>query len=393
MIRQAVILAAGEGERLRPFTASKPKVMIPVANKPVLQYVIETLALGGIRRIVIVVGYRREQVLDFLGSGEKFGVEIDYVMQDQQLGTAHALKQAKGKVSEEFLVVPGDNIIAFETIGSLLQAEHDAVLIKREHEDASRYGVAVVRGDTLVELVEKPAQPPSRSISTGIYLFSPAIFEFIEWELDLPGVIHRMLGAGRKIKAIETAGPWMDIVYPWDILKANAHILKSIRQSTAGTIETGVSIRGQVVIGNGTVIRANTYLLGPLNIGEGCDIGPNVCLFPETSIGNRVTIAPFSKISNSVIGEDTTIGAGSIIEDSIIDRGCRTGGRFTATSGETEIKVGGEYHKVAVGAIIGEHCDFGPNVVVAPGVIVGNRVKVKTPRTLDTAVPDGALVL
>jgi len=113
---KAVILAAGEGQRLRPFTVTKPKVMLSIAGKPILQYVIESLAQNGIRNIVLVVGYRKEQVFDYLGSGEQFGVDITYITQERQLGTAHALAQAKAATEKEFLVLPGDNLIEADTI-------------------------------------------------------------------------------------------------------------------------------------------------------------------------------------------------------------------------------------------------------------------------------------
>ena len=130
-MKQAVILAAGEGQRLRPFTVTRPKTMLSIAGKPVLQYVIESLALNGIRNIIIVVGYRREQVFDYFGNGEQFGVEITYVTQERQLGTAHALMQAKETVLDEFIVLPGDNLIQADTISRFVTMSPSAVLVKR----------------------------------------------------------------------------------------------------------------------------------------------------------------------------------------------------------------------------------------------------------------------
>ncbi len=128
-MKQAVVLAAGEGQRLRPFTVTKPKVMLSIADKPILQYVIEALAQNGIRDIVVVNGYRKEQILDFLGSGEQFGVNITFVTQEKQLGTAHALLQAKGVIDNEFLVLPGDNLIEAGTIAKFLAVPPNAVLV------------------------------------------------------------------------------------------------------------------------------------------------------------------------------------------------------------------------------------------------------------------------
>ena len=126
---KAVILAAGEGQRLRPFTVNRPKVMLFIADKPILQYVVEALAQKGIRDIVLVVGYRKDQVLDYFGSGEPFGVDLTYVTQQRQLGTAHAMAQAKEAIKDDFLVLPGDNLIAADTIDQFTDIEPEAVLV------------------------------------------------------------------------------------------------------------------------------------------------------------------------------------------------------------------------------------------------------------------------
>src|SRR4030042_264399 len=130
-MKQAVILAAGEGQRLRPFTVNRPKTMITIADKPILQFVIESLAQNGIRDIILVVGYRKEQVYDYMGSGDEFGVNITYVTQAQQLGTAHALSLVRYAVGDEFLVLPGDNLIEAHTIADFSGIAPDAVLVKR----------------------------------------------------------------------------------------------------------------------------------------------------------------------------------------------------------------------------------------------------------------------
>ena len=131
-IEQAVVLAAGEGQRLRPFTASKPKVMIHIANKPILRYVIEAAAKNGIRKISVVVGYRKDQVMDYFGAGDRFDVEIEYVEQRVQLGAAHALKQVEGVARGRFLVLSGDNIIEPSTISKIMDAEPNTVLVKEQ---------------------------------------------------------------------------------------------------------------------------------------------------------------------------------------------------------------------------------------------------------------------
>ena len=391
-IEQAVILAAGEGQRLRPFTVLKPKVMIHIANKPILQYVIEALSLNGVRYIVMVVGYRKEQVQDYFGSGETLGVEIDYVVQRQQLGTAHALRQARDVVGDSFLVLPGDNIIKPDTIAQLVEAKPGIILVKKQ-ENISKYGVVTAKKGMVEEIVEKPQEATSKLVNTGIYALDRGILEFIEEEGELPMVLKNMVTRGYQIAAQETDDTWLDAVYPWDILRLNDIALGDISQSVAGTIEKGVTLKGAVSIGRGTVVRAGCYLVGPLIIGENSEIGPHACIFPATSIGDQVTISPFSQVRNSAIGNGARIGPGSILEDTIVDRGSVLGGHFSAFSGEAVIEVEGEYHEVNTGVVVGEHCDIEDNVIARPGVILGNHSRVRALKLLSGKIPDGSLVM
>jgi len=391
-IEQAVILAAGEGQRLRPLTVLKPKVMIPIADKPILQYVVEALAVNGVRHIIMVVGYRKEQVQDYFGSGEKLGVEIDYIVQKQQLGTAHALMHAKDAVADRFLVLPGDNIIKSDTIAPLVEAKPSIILVKKQ-ENVSKYGVVTARKGTVEEIVEKPQEATSNLVNTGIYSLDRGMFEFVEEEVELPMVLNSMIARGYEIAAQETDGIWLDAVYPWDILRLNDIALGAVSLSTAGTVEKGVTMKGAVSIGKGTVIRAGSYLVGPLIIGENAEIGPHACIFPATSIGDQVTISPFSQIRNSAIGNGVHIGPGSILEDSIVDRGSVLGGHFTAFSAGAVIEVEGEYHNVHTGTVVGEHCAIEENVTARPGVILGNNSRVSALKLLSGKIPDGSLVV
>lgn len=390
-MKQAIVLAAGEGQRLRPFTVSRPKAMLSIADKPILQFVVESLAVNGIRNIVLVVGYRKEQVYDYMGSGEQFGVEISYVTQDTQLGTAHALSQVKDVAEDEFLVLSGDNLIEPGTIAGFVQTKPDAVLVKRVDEPY-RYGVVAIDRNEVKEIVEKPKEAGSNMVNTGIYAFSKDFFKFTESVLDIPDVLNQMIAEGYTINAMETEGTWLDVVYPWDIISLNNAVLSTIETKLGGTIEVGVSIKGQVAIGEDTVIRPGTCIYGPAVIGSGCDIGPNVCIMPATSISDNVVISSFSEVKNSVIGDDVTIGPGSIISDSVIARGCNIKGRFTALGGQSEVRINGEYPVINVGAVIGEDCNIENSVTAQPGVIVGNNCQIKMSRIISGRLPDRSLV-
>jgi UDP-N-acetylglucosamine diphosphorylase / glucose-1-phosphate thymidylyltransferase / UDP-N-acetylgalactosamine diphosphorylase / glucosamine-1-phosphate N-acetyltransferase / galactosamine-1-phosphate N-acetyltransferase len=391
-MKQAIILAAGEGQRLRPFTVNRPKVMLNIADKPILQHVIEALAQSGIRSIVLVVGYHKEQIFDAIGSGEQLGVDITYVTQEKQLGTAHALAQAKEAAEKEFLVLPGDNYITAETLAGVREARADTVVVKRVANPAG-YGLVTVEQGAVKSIREKPRDAGGNLVNTGIYALTREIFTCIEEPLlDIPDVLNEMLQSGRTIGVAETGGTWMDAVYPWDMLNLNDAVLRGIFARQGGTVEAGAVLKGAVSVGRDTVVRSGSYVVGPVLIGAGCDIGPNACILPSTSIGNNVVVASFTEIKNAVISDDVNIGSGSVIHDSVIDRGCALEGRFAAASGMADVKVDGEYHPVEVGAMLGEGCEVGFGVVASPGTILGNYGKVRALKTIGGSLPDRSLV-
>ncbi|MFH1638962.1 MAG: bifunctional sugar-1-phosphate nucleotidylyltransferase/acetyltransferase [Chloroflexota bacterium] len=390
-MKQAVILAAGEGTRLRPFTVNKPKVMLSVAGKPILSYVIEALVKNGIRNIILIVGYRKEQVYNYFGSGADFGADIVYVTQEKQVGTAHALAQARLVTGDEFLVLPGDNLISAETIAEFTDVKPEAILVKKT-DNPGRYGMITAENSLVKDIEEKPRDARSSIVSTGIYAFRKEVFTFIQNDLDIPDVINHMIVQDYPIKTIKTEGTWLDVVYPWDLLSLNDSILSQLPHKLAGTVESGATIKPPVSIGKNTIIRSGSFITGPVVIGNNCDIGPHVSIQPATSIGDNVSISPLCHIRNSVISNDVSIGPGCIIQDSVIDRGSDITGRFTAISGTADIKVDDEYHQVNIGAMLGEDCTLGAGVVAQPGVIVGNLCRIQALKLINGRLPDKSLV-
>jgi len=389
MIGQSIILAAGEGQRLRPFTATKPKVMIRVANKPILEYVVSALREVGILDIIMVVGYRKERIIDYFGDGSKFGVRIRYAVQEQQLGTAHALKQAKDFVRDEFIVLPGDNIVDVKTIKCALRPW---TLVYRSVGEISKYGAVVIKNGRIARIVEKPRDEISNLANTGIYSFTEDIFNRIGDETSLVSVVNS-LAKEIEIRAVESDGIWMDVVYPWDILRVNDLAMKFSGKKVAGKIEQNVTIIGNVQIGKNTIIRGNTYIKGPVIIGDGCEIGPNAVIMPSTSIGDNVKIGAHSFVANSVINNSVVLSSGCFLEDSVIDRGSVVGAKFTANRGGCELKVGEELHSIEAGVFIGENCRIAANVVAESGTVLGNGSAVASLKLLRGILPDKSMVL
>jgi UDP-N-acetylglucosamine diphosphorylase/glucosamine-1-phosphate N-acetyltransferase len=376
---KAVILAAGEGKRLRPFTETMPKVMLPVANKPVLEYVVDAVKKSGISDIIIVVGYKKEVIMEHFKDYE--GVDITYVVQDKQLGTAHALLQAKKHVKSSFMVLSGDNIIDQTSISQLINDKSKYSMLIKKHSHPSKYGVVFVETGILKEIIEKPKEDLEGFISTGIYKLPHSVFDDIEKLTSqgvyaLSSIIQSLVDQGKEINTI-SARSWMDIVYPWDLITVNEAILRTASASTSGTIEKGVTIKGGVVVGKDTAIRSGCYIVGPVIIGEGCEIGPNACIFPSTTIGNHAVVHPFCEIRNSVILDDSRVGSNSYISHSVVGRGSILGHNFSATAGKATIEMPDEFKKLdAIGVMVGEDCNIGSNVIVEPGIFIGRGCKI-----------------
>jgi glucose-1-phosphate thymidylyltransferase len=395
---QAIILAAGEGTRLRPFTMSKPKVMLPIGNKPILAYVVKALVENGLKDIIMVVGYRKERIMSFFSDGSKFGAKITYVVQEKQLGTAHALLHVKNLVKEDFVLVAGDNIIDKETVSRIIQHDKNPSVLVTESELPSKYGVITVENDRVSSIIEKPERKIGNIINTGVYHFNKDIFNMVEEEVrsgryGITQVLQSKIDDIR-LEAVRTDGRWNDAVYPWDLIKLNETALDLHGQELSGMIEPGVTIKGPVSIGAGSRIRAGTYLEGPVVIGEGCDIGPFVTIFPSTSIGNSVEIGPFTSIHNSLIMNSVKIGSHSHLGNAVIDDGVSIKGALSAFVGPAHVKVEGEFFKVEeIGAMIGEDTLICSRVVLMPGSIIGASCRIGDGATIRGNLENKSVVI
>jgi len=396
---KAVILAAGEGKRLRPLTVNRPKPMIQIANKPILEYVVKALADNNVRDIKLVVGYKKELIMSHFQDGKRWGVNIEYIHQDKQLGTAHALWGCRNFVKEPFIVLPGDNVIDADTIKPMVEAEDEWGVIISESATPSKYGVVSTDGKPITHIVEKPEREMSNIVSTGICRFPPRVFETLDGlikagENDLTTLLQEVIKQGEKVMGVRNRGKWMDAVYPWDVLGLNAVALKELGSVSGGKVEPNVNISGPVTIGKDTILRSGTYILGPTVIGEGCDIGPNVCLLPSTTLGNNVTIRPFTEIRHSVIMDDVYIGSSSYLSHSVIMNGCQLGNHFVASYGEATIITEDEVFDLKdAGTMMGEDCKIGNNVVVGPGVIIGTNCRIHTFKHITSSIEDNSTVM
>ena len=373
---RAIILAAGEGMRLRPLTTYMPKVMLPVGNKPILEYVVEALRNNSIKEITIVVGYKSDRIKQYFGNGADFGVHIDYVEQRKQLGTAHALYQAK--IDGEFLLLFGDNIVGERCVKELLNTKINTIIGAHSNR-ISAYGI-VESVDGNIKIVRSSWDGEAIAF-TGMGHFDGEIFGIIEEKMkegiyNLPEILNDM-GIRLKITDCE----WKDAIYPWDLIELNSYSLRRNVRKLAGKIEESTII-GNVEIGENSRIGAGTYIHGNVKIGENCEIGPNSVIIGDTSIGDGVRIGALSYIENSLIMDNVSIGEGSYLKDSVIGRESWLGVKFVGLSGKARKIVEGEIIDVNSGIIIGEGAYIGSSVVIHPGVVVGSNAKIGSLKVL-----------
>ena len=326
---KGIILHGGHGTRLRPLTHTGPKQLLPIANKPMSQYCVESIKNTGIDEIAIIIGgIGANKVKEYYGNGEDHGVKFTYISQESPKGIAHAIQLCKNFVNnEKFLVFLGDNIIQkrIDHIAKEFEnSDDDASVLLCEVDNPSRFGIADVKNGKIVKIMEKPKNPPTNLAVTGIYFLTPKIFDVIKrlkpsWrnELEITDALQMLLEEGNKITYHTITDYWKDTGTPEDIINANKEILKNMNSSLNGKVDENVTISGNVSIGFGTTIKDNCKIVGPVIIGENCILEKNASIGPNTSIGNNTKISK-ANIQDSIIMENCEIMTQIKIKNSII---------------------------------------------------------------------------
>jgi bifunctional UDP-N-acetylglucosamine pyrophosphorylase/glucosamine-1-phosphate N-acetyltransferase len=397
---RAVILAAGEGTRLKPITSSISKPMIPLAGKPLLEHNILGLKNAGIYELLIIVGYKKELIKGYFKDGQEFGVNIEYITQEEYLGTAHATGYAKEFVNKDtFLMMYGDifvdqNVFK-EIIKTFEESKADGLISLLEVDNPQNYGIITLDSENYVkDIIEKPSLDKNvgNLANAGIYIFPSLIFDAIDKtklskrnEYELTDSIEILIHSfnkniiGYTMKGIY----WNDIGLPWQLLEVNEYILKTLKGSIEGKIEDNVVIKGDVYIGERTIVKSGSYLSGPCYIGQNCIIGPNAFLRSSSSIQDNCHIG-MSEIKNSIILSNTNIPHFNYIGDSIICENVNLGAgtkianlRFDNKNVKVSIKgklVDSSREKL--GAIIGANVKTGINVSIMCGKKIGENARI-----------------
>lgn len=334
---KGVVLSGGTGTRLRPLTHTGPKQLVPVANKPVLEYAIEDLREAGITEIGVILGQKgREEIQSLLGDGSKYGVEVTYIVQGNPLGLAHAVGCAEEFVGDEdFVVYLGDNLLndgITDLVGSFRAGDYGAGIALQRVDNPEQFGVARV-DDTgeMQGLVEKPDDPPSELALIGIYVFSTAVFDAIDrlepsWrgELEITDAIQLLMDDGYAVDSHVVEGWWKDTGKPEDILEANQLVLRELEQLIEGEIGDGADLSGPIALADGAVIEGGAVVRGPVSIADGVVIERGSYVGPYTSLGANTRIAG-AHVENTVVVGDSKITTDGKLVDSLIGRGSTVG--------------------------------------------------------------------
>lgn len=325
---KALILAGGKGTRLRPITFTRAKQLVPVANKPILFYAVESIRDAGITEIGVIVGDTADEVRGALGDGSQWGVSITYIPQEAPLGLAHAVKIAEEFMAgDSFVMYLGDNLIK-DGIGRFVDEfvgnGADSQVLLAHVPNASEFGVAELNEDgSIKRLVEKPKEPKSDLALVGVYLFNHRVFDAVKaiqpsarGELEITDAIQWLLDQGLSVMPHVIDGWWKDTGKLEDMLEANRIMLDIIETDVAGDVDDNTQIHGRVRVGEGTRL-VNSIVRGPAVIGEGCEIVDSY-IGPYTSVGNGCAILG-SEIEHSIMLQESRIETiGRRMSDSLL---------------------------------------------------------------------------
>jgi len=383
---EAVILCAGKSTRTYPLTLRKPKPMLKVAGKRVIEYLLSQLR-GLVSRAVIVIGFEGRQIVEALGK-RFFDVELTYVEQAEQKGTGDALLCAEKHVGERFILLNGDDLLKRHAIRAL--KGHEICVLAAPHEQPWRFGVLSVDGEFVNAIIEKPKDAPPKSlVSTGAYALTRIVFELLReieasetQELMFTQVVPKLSSLGLRYEVTEDG--WMPITYPWDILRCAKWLMDELReQCISGWLGKGVKVFGAVesgcdcIIGDGVIIVGPSVLGSYVTVGERsklmrCAVGDNVsigqnCELEECVIGDGVRIGNNVRMKRSVVGDRAVIGDGVLTHT----RQCRSGNVLSFVRGEW-IDTGFDELGAFIGddAVIEDGCKLMAGVKVWANVVI-----------------------
>ncbi|MBU0953645.1 MAG: NTP transferase domain-containing protein [Nanoarchaeota archaeon] len=379
---QAVILAAGASTRMQPLTLTRPKPLLPMVNKPIIDHTLEQLR-GLVKELVLVVGYRKEMIEQHLQNSplaKHFAITL--VEQKQQRGTGDALLAAKQHLSDRFLVLNGDDLYSQKDIAACLKQER-CVLVCEVH-NPEIFGVIEHDQDgKVLRIVEKGKYPPTKLANTGLFLLDTSIFATKvrpskRKEIELTDCVTAV-AKHAPITYHTVEGYWLPIGYPWNMLDAHEFLMEGVKRQIKGTVEKGATVNGNVSIGKGTSVLSGSYIDGPVVIGDNCHIGPNCYLRKGTVIGDNCHVGAGVEIKNSILFPNTKVPHLTYVGDSIIGENVNIGGgsmiaNLRHDNANIKTMVKGKLLDTGrrkFGAVIGDNVKLGTKTIIYPGRKIG----------------------
>jgi glucose-1-phosphate thymidylyltransferase len=346
-------------------------------------------------RLVVVVGYKHDRVQDHFGPTYR-DVPVQYVRQHKQLGSGHALLQARSAVDGPPLVVNGDRVIETSMVEAVAEAyertDPAAAMVVMEHPHAGQYGAVSLENDELTELVEKPATDEYRLINAGIYAFGESIFDEIAdtprsaGELALTDTITRLM-EGERVRGVRCEGLWVDATYPWDLLAVAREVLARSRVD-ATEREDGVWVHDDARVHDAATLRR------PVVVGPDSEVGPGAVVGPDAALGRNVTIGPNVTVERSVLDADTRVDAGAILVETVTGQNVRVGAGTVAPGGPADVRVGNEvFEEQSLGAVLADRVTVDGDVSLEPGALVGPSAHLHTGAHVNGRIGEGAEVM
>lgn len=390
------MLAAGEGIRLQPLTATRPKHMLSVGGKPILEHVLNVLRAAGVQDILVVTHYREDMIRQYFEKGQNVRLRIEYAHQHEMHGTSDALRTAEPFVKDDFLLVYGDLLFTAEAVKVVIEKHNEkkaAITVSTVPvENTENYGIVELSDDdTVTKIAEKPlrGETTSNLANAGIYAFDKDIFGEVSktssssrGELEIPDLISLYLQQGKTVTAARlTSENWLDIGRPWDLLNANRWILTRMRHRLLGTVEPGATILGSVTVAETARIRSGAYVEGPALIDDGSDVGPNCFIRPFTTLGKHTRVGNACEIKCSLLMDHVHVGHLSYVGDSILGEKCNLGagtitGNYRFDAGSVKMQVKDKVIDTGLrklGSVFGDNVKTGINALIMPGVKVGQN--------------------
>ncbi len=378
---QAVILAAGEGTRMRPLTETVPKPMLPVADRPLCAHTADAAVAAGASELVVVVGYEADAVRNFFGD-EYRGVPVSIAVQEKQRGTADAVRAARSRLEGPFAVLNGDNLYNPGDIEALFEATPAIAAI--EVDEPQNYGVlsTTATGDRVTEIVEKPDEPPSNLANAGAYTFPEQALKFLDvteserGEYELTDVVARTIEATQMTPV--TLSRWLDVGRPWELLAANEWRIGELDRRIDGDIAAGTELRGSVVVEDGATVETGAVIEGPAIVRSGAEVGPNAYVRGATLIGEDCHVGNGVEIKNSILMSGANVPHLSYVGDSLLGPDVNFGAGTQVANlrhDDEDIRQTVKDRRVSTGrrkygVVAGPKVKTGVNTSLAPGVVL-----------------------